>query len=78
MICLAMATNHDFVNKSRLIVMALTNMTPKDRKSKTLHAKHWGLQDTQYLRETRLDFTSNFLGQNNARPRKCKDERSMA
>ena len=41
-----------------------TNMKPKDRKSKALHAKHWGLQDTQYLRETRLDFTSNFLGQN--------------
>ena len=48
MICLAMATNHDFKNKSRIIVVALTNMTPKDRKSKALHAKHWGLRDTQY------------------------------
>ena len=55
-----------------------TNMKPKDRKSKALHGKHWGLQDTQYFRETRLDDTSNFLGQNNAKPRKCKDERSMA
>ena len=42
MICLAMATNHDFKNKSRIIVVALTNMTPKDRKSKAHSMQNTG------------------------------------